>query len=840
MKNLKSKNKDPHAKREAKKYSQPIPSREFILDTLEAAGKPLNHEDLVQVLALSDEDDIEALRRRLIAMERDGQVIRDRRKAYGHVDKMNLLRGRIQGHKEGFGFFIAHDGGEDLYLPFRQMQKVFDGDEVLVRPSGANFKGKSEAVIVEVLTRNTQQLVGRFYKEKGIEFVRPDNPRLSMDIIVAKGGEASAKNGQFVEVEIVQQPDRKHPPAGKIIQVLGDHMAPGMEIDVAIRSHNIPHVWPQEVIAQAEKIPDEVQEDDKKYRVDLRKLPFVTIDGEDARDFDDAVYCEAISSEKKGNAKAGNKNGWRLWVAIADVSSYVEPDTALDREAILRSTSVYFPDHVIPMLPEAISNGLCSLNPHVDRLTMVCEMTISAAGKVSDYQFYEAVIHSHARLTYNQVGKMIDARGDADSSDGLRKQHHAIVSDIDELHDLYKVLRKERSKRGAIDFETVETRIIFDEQRKIEKIVPVKRNDAHKLIEECMLSANVCAARFLEEHDLVGLYRVHEGPSEEKLENLREFFAELGLSLPGGDKPSPSHYQEVLAKIQDRPDAKIIQTVMLRSLKQAVYQPENLGHFGLHYEAYAHFTSPIRRYPDLLVHRAIRHIIRSKKTSEHVKRVRGAKIIAKKAIFPYGMAEMLQFGEQCSLTERRADDASRDVTSWLKCEFLQDHVGDEFEGVVTSVTGFGLFVELKELYVEGLIHITALPRDYYHFQAAQYRLIGERTRRVFRLGDELLVQVARVNLDERKVDFELVESKKTKANLLTQKEVDKAVAGDSKKSKNKRGDRGKKPFSKKSPSKNPAAKKAGSKKAASKKSGVKKKPSKLKTSTASKTNKRRR
>ncbi|GAB1267781.1 ribonuclease R [Aurantivibrio infirmus] len=827
MKKTRVKNKDPHAKREAEKYSQPIASREFILDKLEAAGKPLSHEDLVDELGLTDEDDIEALRRRLIAMERDGQVIRDRRKAYGRVDKMNLIRGRVQGHKDGFGFVIPQAGGEDLYLPFRQMQKVFDGDEVLVRPSGANFKGKNEAVIVEVLSRNTEKLVGRYYKEQGVEFVRPDNPRINVDILVVKDEGEKAKSGQFVELEIVQQPDRKHPPAGKILQVLGDHMAPGMEIDVAIRSHNIPHVWPQVVLDQAGQIPEEVQEKDKEHRVDLRHLPFVTIDGEDARDFDDAVYCEAITSAKTLAEK--NTSGWRLWVAIADVSSYVEPDTALDREAVLRATSVYFPDHVIPMLPEAISNGLCSLNPHVDRLTMVCEMTISAEGKVSDYKFFEAVIHSHARLTYNQVGKMIAERNQEESDSNLRKQYREVVPHIDELHNLYKVLRKERSKRGAIDFETVETRIIFDEQRKIEKIVPVQRNDAHKLIEECMLCANVSAANFLQAHDLVGLYRVHEGPTEEKLENLREFFAELGLYLPGGNKPSPAHYQEVLKKIQGRPDAHVIQTVMLRSLKQAVYQPENLGHFGLHYEAYAHFTSPIRRYPDLLVHRAIRHIIHSRKKSAHVQRVRGAALIEKKAIFPYGMGEMLQLGEQCSLSERRADDATRDVTSWLKCEFLQDHVGDKFEGVVTSVTGFGLFVELKDLYVEGLVHITSLPRDYYHFEAAQYRLIGERSRRVFRLGDELLVQVVRVNLDERKVDFELVESKKTKTNLLTQKEVDKATSGSTKNKKSPRGDR---------PKKTSAKSGSGKKRTSSKSKAGKKSTAKTKAKTKAKKGRR--
>lgn len=750
---------DPHAEREAERYENPIPSREFILQHLEDAGSPLTHDQLCERLDLHDPDAIEGLRRRLIAMERDGQLIRDRRRAYGRVDKMNLLRGMVQGHKDGFGFFIPQTGGEDLYLTYRQMQKVFNGDEVLVRPAGIGFKGRREAVIVEVLARNTWEVVGRYYQENGIRFVRPDNPRLALDVLVQPDEPAEAQDGQYVVLEIVQQPDRKHPPVGKIVQVLGDHLAPGMEIEVAVRSHSIPHIFPTDVHAQAEEFPETVPESHTKHRVDLRDLPFVTIDGEDARDFDDAVHCEA----KKGG-------GWRLWVSIADVSSYVQPDSPLDREAKQRGNSVYFPNHVIPMLPEALSNGLCSLNPQVDRLVLTCEMTISASGRVSSYKFYEALIWSHARLTYNKVWQMLQERDEATKSP-LRTQYKHVVRHVDELHNLYQALRQERENRGAIDFETEETRIIFDENRKIQEIVPVQRNDAHKLIEECMLAANICAARFLEKHELVGLFRVHEGPEEEKLENLREFLGELGLYLPGGKKPKPEHYQETMAMVADRPDAHLIQTVMLRSMKRAMYQPNNEGHFGLNYQAYTHFTSPIRRYPDLLVHRAIRHVIRSKKPSKQVQRVEGAKPIPARHIYPYDMEAMLHMGEHCSLTERRADEATRDVVSWLKCEFLQEHVGAEFEGVVTGVTGFGLFVELKDLYVEGLIHVTALPRDYYYYEQAHHRLVGEHTRQVFRLGDELRVQVAAVNLEERKVDFELIEVKASKIARISKKEA---------------------------------------------------------------------
>ncbi len=768
MSKRKSVVKDPHQAREAEKYENPIPSREYILQVLEQAKGPMTHEALCEVLNLHDEDSIEALRRRLIAMSRDGQLLSNRKNGFGVLNKMDLIRGRVQGHKDGFGFVVPAEGGDDLYLSFKQMRRVFDGDEVLVRETGRDFKGRREGSIVEVLSHNTHQVVGRFFSESGIYFVRPDNARLSHDLLIAPEAIGKARRGQFVVAEVLQQPGRNNPPAGRILEVLGDHMAPGMEIDVAIRSHGLPHLWPSDVQAEARALSTEVAEADKQQRVDLRKLPFVTIDGEDARDFDDAVFCE---TKKSG--------GWRLYVAIADVSHYVKLGSALDREAQERGTSVYFPDYVLPMLPEALSNGLCSLNPKVDRLAMVCEMTIAASGRVSGYQFYEAVIHSHARLTYTQVGEALQLVGPEKLSLGskilsklglkgkktpLPAEHPVapVLPQILTLHDLYKTLRAERTERGAIDFETTETRILFDDNRKIDQIVPVVRNDAHKLIEECMLAANVCAARFLEKHELPGLYRVHESPKEEKLENLREFLGELGLGVSKGKgQPSPADYQALLQSIEGRSDAHLIQTVLLRSMNQAVYQPDNKGHFGLAYTAYAHFTSPIRRYPDLLVHRAIRHVVRSDMPTRQVQRVEGAKPIPKSKIYPYSFADMLAFGERCSLTERRADDATRDVVSWLKCEYLQDHVGDVFDGVVAAATSFGLFVELKDLYVEGLVHITNLPHDYYHYEAAQHRLIGERTRQVFRLGDELVVRVARVELDDRKVDLELVDIKKT-------------------------------------------------------------------------------
>lgn len=807
--------KDPFADREAANYSQPIVSREFILTALEQAQGPQTFEALSEQFGLTEEQPLEALRRRLHAMVRDGQLLRNRKGAFGCIDKLSLIRGRIQSHRDGYGFLVPTDASDDIYLSFRQMRKVFDGDEALVRLFTDGSR-KREGAIVEVLSHNTQQVVGRFYSEQGTSYVRPDNPRQTHDVVLSADSLNRATPGQFVLANITRQPTRNSPPLGEISEVVGDHMAPGMEIDVAIRAHNIPHVWPDDVVQQANQLGSEVAEADKLDRIDLRDKALVTIDGEDARDFDDAVYCE---KKKSG--------GWRLYVAIADVSHYVPINSALDQEAILRATSVYFPDHVVPMLPEAISNGLCSLNPQVDRLAIVCEMSVSAAGKVSRYKFYEGIIHSHARLTYTKVGKMIDEAGETESA--IRAEYAHVLPTIDTLTELYHALRQARAKRGAIDFETTETRIQFDSDRKIEQIVPVVRNHAHKLIEECMLCANVSAARFIEKHQLAGLFRVHSGPKEQKLTNLRSFLNELGLSLGGGEKPTPADYQALLSTIGHRPDAHVIQTVMLRSLSQAVYQPDNEGHFGLAYQAYAHFTSPIRRYPDLLVHRAIRHVIRSTKASNHVERVAGAKVIPKAKIYPYDINDMLTLGEQSSTAERRADEATRDVVSWLKCEFLQDHVGEEFSGIVTGVTHFGLFVELKDLYVEGLVHISTLPADYYQYEPAFHRLVGERTRQIFGLGDSLSVRVASVNLDERKVDFECVsviaKGKKVRKKLAkppTDSEGKKKSAR-KKKAKSKSGDKAKKTTGSKKSAKTKAEAKPTAKKSVKNKAKKKKK-----------------
>ena len=741
---------DPEARREAEKYDNPIPSRELILQLLETRGAPATRAQLQQEFALQDEDSIEALRRRLRAMERDGQLIYTRRGAYAPVDKLDLIRGRVQGHRDGFGFLVPDEGTEDLFLGPSQMRLVFDGDRVLGRVTGVDRRGRSEGAVVEVLERAHEILVGRYYEENGISFVVADNAKINQDVLIPPGANMGAKHGQYAEVRITQWPTMSRQAQGEVIEVVGDYMAPGMEIEVALRSYDIPSEWPQAVIDEASKLKDFVEEKDKQKRVDLRHLPLVTIDGEDARDFDDALYCEP----HKPSGWRLFSGGWKLYVAIADVSHYVPLGSALDEEAELRGTSVYFPSQVIPMLPEAISNGLCSLNPHVDRLAMVCEMTLSKAGELTDYQFYEAVIHSHARLTYNKVSSMLE-HGRSREGKALREEYCEVVPHLESLYELYKALAKARQGRGAIDFETTETRMIFGDDRKLVDIKPTTRNDAHKIVEECMLSANVATARFLQDLELPGLYRVHDAPQAEKVERLRQFLNAQGLSLTRkkGD-PTPEDYSGVLAKVQGRPDAQLIQTVMLRSLSQAVYSPDNAGHFGLNYEAYTHFTSPIRRYPDLLAHRAIRSVVRSRRTTDLVKRC-GAPVVPKAKVYPYDHARLTELGEQCSKHERRADEASRDVVSWLKCEFMQDRVGESFDGLVTAATSFGLFIELTDIYVEGLLHITALPADYYNFDAVHHCLTGERSGRKFRLGDPVRVQVARVDLDERKIDFEM-------------------------------------------------------------------------------------
>lgn len=748
--------KDPFASREAENYENPIPSREYILEYMEQVGEPVAYQALLEHLNLESEDQAEALRRRLIAMARDGQLISNRRGVYGLVDRMELIKGRVQGNKDGYGFFVPGDGSGDLVLSSSEMQKVFDGDIVLARVSGVDRRGRKEAMIFEVLERRSNQIVGRYYWEQGFGVVVPDNRRNCHEIMIPEKENRDAQDGQFVVAEITSYPTQRRKAVGKIVEILGDHMKPGMEIEVAVRSHNIPHEWPRDVLQEAKSFANEVSSAEAAERVDLRQLPFVTIDGEDAKDFDDAVYCE----QEAGGAS-------RLYVAIADVSHYVSVNSALDEEAQNRGNSVYFPGHVIAMLPEALSNGLCSLKPKVDRLVMVCEILLDKQGRMKDYSFYEGVIHSHARMTYTEVADILEEAETPlreKTQARLRTRYEAVLPALESLYTVYHKLAKLREQAGALDFISTETRIVFGETRKISSIVPVLRNDAHRLIEECMLAANVCAAQFLAEASLPILYRVHDGPNMDKMENLKAFLKEFGIVLTRAEKPTPKDYQRVLQKVAERPDARLIQTVMIRSLLQAVYQPENIGHFGLGFAAYTHFTSPIRRYPDLLVHRALRYLIRSTEQTKHVRKVEGVAPLSRKAIFPYDMKAMQSLGEMCSMTERRADAASYDVLDWLKCEYVQDRVGDDFAGTVTSVTAFGLFVELDDIYVEGLVHITALKNDYYQFDPMRHQLRGERNGMIYHLGDAVRVKVVRVDLDDRKIDLAMLD---TAGNLQT-------------------------------------------------------------------------
>jgi len=720
---------DPYAQREAEKYENPIASRELILKVIEEAGRPLGFKQIARKFQLDSDDQLEALRRRLRAMERDGQLLFNRKQKYCRVNSKDLIAGRVIGHADGFGFLKPDDGSKDLFLGPREMKQLMHNDRIVVRIAGIDRRGRREAAVVEILERNTKQVVGRLFKEGGVCFVVPDNKKIARDIIIPEAETGKAKKGQIVVAELLEQPGKQRQPVGRVTEILGKHMAPGMEIKVAIRAHELPYEWPDVVNNEIASLSDQVPETAKTERVDLREVPLVTIDGEDARDFDDAVYCKKTVK------------GWKLLVAIADVSHYVITGTELDREARNRSTSVYFPEQVIPMLPELLSNGLCSLNPDVDRLCMVCEMQINAQGQVTRSRFLEAVMRSHARLTYTEVALMLDK-----GVKKVAKKYQAIFPDLQAMQQLYFVMRNNRETRGAMDFGTQETRIVFAENRKIEKIIPVQRNDAHKLIEEFMITANIAAAKFLIRKRMPCLLRIHDGPDAEKLLALRSFLAELGLQLRGGAEPTPLDFMQLLKHIDGRADAHLIQTVLLRSMSQAVYSAEKKGHFGLALEAYTHFTSPIRRYPDLLVHRAIRHCLQNKPPQS----------------FIYGQAEIVALGEHCSANERRADEATRDVVSWLKCEFMMDKTGEQFSGVISSVTAFGFFVELADIYVEGLVHITSLGQDFFHFDAISHQLKGERSGVRYRLGDLVKVVVARVDLDEKKIDF-MLPQKKTRA-----------------------------------------------------------------------------
>ena len=715
--------RDPFAEREAQRYERPIPSREAILSLLDERGEMLSEARIAEALELHDEYDISALHKRLGAMVRDGQLLQGRRGDFAPVRKLDLIPGVVLANADGYGFLRPDEGGDDLYLSPQQMRMVLHGDRVLASVVGIDRRGRRQGAIAEVLQRRSPRLVGRVVVENGVTLVSPDDRRLHQDVMVPPGQEQDARAGQIVVAEITDPPTPHRGPLGRIVSVLGERLQPSLLVEMAIASHDLPHEWPPAVLRDAAQVEPQVTAAERAGRTDLRKLPLVTIDGADARDFDDAVYAEP----RRGG-------GWRLIVAIADVSHYVKVGSPLDREAYERSTSTYFPGFVVPMLPETLSNGICSLNPKVDRLCMVCEMQVDADGEVVKSKFYDAVMRSHARLTYDIVWQAV---GLLDPE--ARDQVADVLPQLEHLHTLYKAMAAQRKRRGAIDFETPEVKFRLDQRGEVESMGATERNDAHKLIEECMIAANVQAATFLSKKKIPALFRAHEPPPAEKYEDLQQFLREFKLRMPPVEEVTPGDFADILALVHDRPERELIQSVLLRAQSLAAYQPENRGHFGLSLEAYAHFTSPIRRYPDLLVHRAIRFALTGGKPKDYF----------------YTPAEMAAMAVHCSQRERRAEEAERDVDERFKTAWLSKHVGSEFDGVITGVTSFGLFVELEESRVSGLVHISQLANDYYHFDPVRKLLKGERTGEQFRLGDHVRVQVLRASLEERKIDFRL-------------------------------------------------------------------------------------
>jgi ribonuclease R len=702
-----------------KPYKHPIPGPNDLIDFLTETGKPLKADAILKAFDLKGQRMRSLLVEKLNTMVRAGQIIENRRGEYCLTAKLDLVTGTVSGHRDGFGFVVRDDGeSEDVYLSAREMRPLFDGDRVAIRVKGMDRRGRAEGQLVDVLERGTQQVAGQFIRERGIGLVIPDNSKISHRILIPKDESGGAKHGQMVVVEILDFPTYVEQATGRVVNIIGTPGEKGIATDIAIHSHAIPYKWPDTVREQVQEFGAEVPDASMDGRTELRNVDLITIDGADARDFDDAVFCMKAES------------GWRLLVAIADVANYVSIGSALDKEAIVRGTSVYFPDRVVPMLPEVLSNGLCSLNPKVDRLCMVCDMEVSSSGKVTKATFFEGVMKSKARLTYSQVGDFLSGA----SKTSVPSELQASVRD---LHDLYKAFAKQRRHRGAIEIDLPQTKFKLNDDGEIDRIEVVPRNDAHRLIEECMIAANVEAAKFLKKHRIPGLYRVHPKPDTDRFNDLRLYLISLGLKVPHPDHVEPRHFTQLIEQVKDRPDSAAITMAMLRSLTHAEYSPTNVGHFGLALESYAHFTSPIRRYPDLLVHRAIRHIIRGGKPGK----------------YDYAPKEMERLGAITSAHEKRAEEATRDVEAWLKCQYMEQHLGDEFDGVITGVTNFGVFVQITELMTDGLVHVTSLANDYYKYDAGSQKLVGERSGHTYSLGEEMRIRVERVDMETRKIDF---------------------------------------------------------------------------------------
>lgn len=718
--------KKPRKSHKGKPYKHPVPSPNKLIDFLTEAGKPLKADAILKAFDLKGQRMRSLLVDKLNTMVRSGQILENRRGEYCLTAKLDLVTGTVSAHRDGFGFVIRDDGEpDDVYLSAREMRPLFHGDRVAIRVIGSDRRGRAEGELVDVLERSTRKVAGQFIRERGIGLVIPDNPKISHRILIPRDESGRAKPGQIVVVEILDFPTNVEQATGRVVEIIGTPGEKGIATDIAIHSHAIPSNWPGAVLDEIKKYGSSVPSKAKQGRTDLRSVDLVTIDGADARDFDDAVFCEPSG------------NGWRVLVAIADVSHYVKVGSGLDKEATRRGTSVYFPDRVVPMLPEILSNGLCSLNPKVDRLCMVCEMRVNGEGKVTRSTFFEGVMRSKARLTYNQVNELLTGK----SKSSVPKALHGSIK---ELHALYKAFAKARGRRGAIEIDLPQTKFKLNDGGEIDCIEVVPRNDAHRLIEECMIAANVQAAKFLKRHRIPGLYRVHPKPDPDRFDELRLYLVSLGLKVAHPEHVQPRDFTKIIRQTADRPDATAIMMTMLRSLTHAEYSPANIGHFGLALESYAHFTSPIRRYPDLLVHRAIRHIVRGGKPGK----------------YDYSGREMERLGTITSAHEKRAEEATREVEAWLKCQYMEGHLGEEFAGVITGVTNFGVFVQITELLVDGLVHVTSLKNDYYQYDAGSQSLVGERTGRKYRLGDPMRVQVNRVDMETRRIDFRPAETRR--------------------------------------------------------------------------------
>ena len=710
-------------KKDKKPYKHPIPNPTQLLDFLTDVGKPVKADPILKAFDLKGQRMRSQLLDRLQGMVRAGQILENRRGEYCLTAKLNLVTGVVSGHRDGFGFVVRDDGDpDDVFLSAREMRSLFDGDRVAIRIKGLDRRGRAEGELVEVLDRGTREIAGQFVRERGIGLVIPDNSKLSHRVLIPKGEAANARHGDMVVAEILDFPTQVEQATGRITTVIGKPGDKGIATDIAIHSHAIPYQWPASVKKEVAAFGNKVTSASHDGRTELRDVDLITIDGADARDFDDAVYCKKTS------------DGWRLLVAIADVAHYVPVGSALDKEAIIRGTSVYFPDRVVPMLPEVLSNGLCSLNPKVDRLCMVCDMRVNHDGKVTRAKFFEGVMKSKARLTYSQVGDFLTGASQTSVPKDLQES-------VSELQNLYKAFAKARARRGAIEIDLPQTKFKLNKDGEIDRIEIVPRNDAHRLIEECMIAANVEAAKFLKKHRIPGLYRVHPKPDPDRFNDLRMYLVSLGLKVAHPDHVEPRHFTQIIKQVKDRPDSAAITMAMLRSLTHAEYSPANIGHFGLALESYAHFTSPIRRYPDLLVHRAIRHIIRGGKPGK----------------YDYGPKEMERLGAITSAHEKRAEEATRDVEAWLKCQYMEGHLGEEFDGVITGVTNFGVFVQITELMTDGLVHVTSLANDYYKYDAGSQRLVGERSGHSYSLGAEMRVRVHKVDMETRKIDFRPVD-----------------------------------------------------------------------------------